>query len=126
MVATVDRFNEHARSGRDPDFARGESLYDRYYGDPAVTPNNCLAPLEKGPFYAIPIQPCDIGTNGGIVTDVHARALDANGAPIPGLYAAGNCSASPMGKSYPAAGATLGPGMTFGYLAALHATATTA
>lgn len=126
LVATVSQFNDYARSGRDPDFARGESLYDRYYGDPAITPNNCLAPLEKGPFYAIPIQPCDIGTNGGIVTDAHARALDAAGAPIPGLYAAGNCSASPMGKSYPAAGATLGPGMTFGYLAALHATAQTA
>ncbi|NDE87639.1 MAG: FAD-binding protein, partial [Gammaproteobacteria bacterium] len=94
-------------------------------GDPAVTPNSCLAPLAKAPFYAIPIQPCDIGTNGGIVTDEHARALGADDAPIPGLYATGNCSASPMGKSYPAAGATLGPGMTFGYLAALHATART-
>jgi 3-oxosteroid 1-dehydrogenase len=126
LAATVERFNEHAAAGRDPDFSRGESLYDRYYGDPAVAPNCCLAPLVKPPFYAIPIQPCDIGTNGGILTDEHARALHESGAPIPGLYATGNCAASPMGKSYPAAGATLGPGMTFGYLAALHATGRTA
>ncbi|MGA0073046.1 MAG: FAD-dependent oxidoreductase [Steroidobacteraceae bacterium] len=122
LTATVEAFNRHAEAGIDPDFGRGESLYDRYYGDPAVQPNSCLAPLVKAPFYAIPIQPCDIGTNGGLLTDAQARALDESGAPIPGLYAAGNCAASPMGKSYPAAGATLGPGMTFGYLAALHAT----
>lgn len=123
LSATVERFNQHAAAGEDPDFRRGESLYDRYYGDPAVTPNSCLAPLVKAPFYAIPIQPCDIGTSGGLLTDDHARVLHESGAPIAGLYATGNCSASPMGKSYPAAGATLGPGMTFGYLAALHATA---
>ena len=123
LAATVETFNKHAAEGRDPEFHRGESLYDRYYGDPAIQPNSCLAPLAKAPFYALPIQPCDIGTNGGLVTDVHGRALDEAGQPIPGLYAAGNCAASPMGKSYPAAGATLGPGMTFGYLAALHATA---
>ena len=123
LTATVETFNKHAAEGRDPEFARGESLYDRYYGDPAITPNSCLAPLAKAPFYALPIHPCDIGTNGGLVTDAHARALDEAGRPIPGLYAAGNCAASPMGKSYPAAGATLGPGMTFGWLAAQHATA---
>jgi 3-oxosteroid 1-dehydrogenase len=123
LTATVETFNKHAAEGRDPEFARGESLYDRYYGDPAITPNSCLAPLAKAPFYALPIHPCDIGTHGGLVTDAHARALDEAGRPIPGLYAAGNCAASPMGKSYPAAGATLGPGMTFGWLAAQHATA---
>lgn len=122
LVATVESFNRNAAEGRDPEFHRGESLYDRYYGDPAIQPNSCLAPLAKAPFYALPIYPCDIGTNGGIVTDADARALDASGRPIPGLYATGNCSASPMGKSYPAAGATLGPGMTFGWLAAQHAT----
>lgn len=123
LSATVEAFNGHAALGKDPDFARGESLYDRYYGDPAIAPNPCLAPLAKAPFYALPIYPCDIGTNGGLLTDEHARALDEAGQPIPGLYATGNCAASPMGKSYPAAGATLGPGMTFGYLAAQHATA---
>lgn len=121
LAATVISFNQHAEHGRDPDFGRGDSLYDRYYGDPAVQPNCCLAPLLKAPFYAIPIQPCDIGTNGGMLTDEQARVIDGAGAPIEGLYAVGNCAASPMGKSYPAAGATLGPGMTFGYLAALHA-----
>ncbi len=122
LTVTVENFNRHAEAGVDPDFARGESLYDRYYGDPAVQPNSCLAPVAKAPFYAIPIQPCDIGTNGGMVTDANAQVLDSANAPIPGLYAVGNCAASAMGKSYPAAGATLGPGMTFGYLAALHAT----
>jgi len=122
LVATVNRFNRHAETGVDVDFGRGDGLYDRYYGDPAVTPNSCLAPLLKAPFYAIPIQPCDIGTNGGMVTDENGQVIDESGASLEGLYAVGNCAASPMGKSYPAAGATLGPGMTFGYLAALHAT----
>lgn len=122
LTLTVESFNRYAEEGIDLDFSRGESLYDRYYGDPAIKPNSCLAPLSKAPFYAVPIQPCDIGTNGGLVTDVNAQVIDEKGSLIPGLYAAGNCAASPMGKSYPAAGATLGPGMTFGYLAALHAT----
>lgn len=121
LAETIEKFNQSAANGRDPEFQRGESLYDRYYGDAAVQPNNCLAPLAKPPFYALPVYPCDIGTNGGMVTDEHARVLYENGQPIPGLYAVGNCAASPMGKSYPGAGATLGPGMTFGYVAALHA-----
>jgi len=123
FTATVQNFNRQAEMGTDPDFRRGESLYDRYYGDAAVAPNPCLAPLTKRPFYALPIYPCDIGTHGGMLTDSHARVLGNDGAAIPGLYAIGNCAASPMGRSYPGAGATLGPGMTFGYLAARHATA---
>lgn len=121
FTATVEKFNADARAGKDSEFARGESAYDRYYGDDAVQPNPCLAPLEKGPFYAVPILPCDIGTKGGMLTDVHARVLHEDGSVIEGLYAAGNCAASPMGRSYPAAGATLGPGMTFGWVAARHA-----
>lgn len=117
---TVERFNRFARAGVDPDFRRGESAYDRYYGDPKVQPNPTLRALERPPFYALPIYPGDLGTNGGLVTDEHARVLDAQGRPIPGLYAAGNMAASVMGYSYPAAGATLGPGMTFGYIAARH------
>jgi 3-oxosteroid 1-dehydrogenase len=85
-----------------------------------VKPNPCLAPLEEGPFYAIRLDAGDIGTKGGLVTDEFSRVLRADGSPIPGLYATGNTSASVMGGSYPGAGATLGPAMTFGYIAANH------
>jgi 3-oxosteroid 1-dehydrogenase len=121
LAATVDRFNGFARVGRDADFGRGDSAYDRYYGDPTVKPNPCLAPLTAPPFYAVEMVPGDLGTKGGLVTDEHARVLDADGTPIPGLYAAGNNSASVMGNDYAGAGATIGPAMVFGYLAATHA-----
>ncbi|WP_214325661.1 FAD-dependent oxidoreductase [Nonomuraea sediminis] len=114
---TVDRFNGFARQGRDEDFHRGESAYDRYYGDPTL-PSPNLAELAKGPYYAIPIVPGDIGTKGGVVTDASARVLREDGTPIEGLYAAGNVSAAVMGETYPGPGATLGPAMTFGYVAA--------
>ncbi|MFI6323381.1 FAD-dependent oxidoreductase [Nonomuraea sp. NPDC050556] len=117
LNATVARFNGFV--DRDEDFGRGDSAYDRYYGDPTLRNPN-LAPLEKGPFYAIPIVPGDIGTKGGMVTDVDARVLRADGTPIEGLYASGNVSAAVMGETYPGPGATLGPAMTFGYVAATH------
>lgn len=117
---TVDRFNEHARSGEDADFQRGRSAYDRYYGDPFNRPNPCLATLAAAPFYAVQIVPGDLGTKGGLRIDAHARVLREDGDPIPGLYAAGNSSAAVMGRTYAGPGATLGPAMTFGYLAALH------
>lgn len=126
LAATVERFNTYATKGEDPDFHRGQAAYDRMYGDPRVTPNPCLAPLAKGPFYAVPIWPGDIGTNGGLRTDASARVVDAAGAPIPGLYAVGNTTASAMGESYPGAGVTIGPALTFGYLAARHITGTNA
>lgn len=122
LASTVARFNEHAVKGEDPDFHRGEAAYDKMYGDPRVGPNPCLAPLAKGPFYAMPIYPGDIGTNGGLLTDDKARVLDAKGKPISGLYAVGNNAASAMGESYPGAGVTIGPAMTFGYIAARHMT----
>ena len=117
LEATIARFNSHAASGVDPDFQRGEAAYDKMYGDPSVTPNPCLKPLEKGPFYAMPIYPGDIGTNGGLRTDEKARVLDGKGKPIAGLYAVGNNAASAMGESYPGAGVTIGPALTFGYVA---------
>ncbi|MFD0617535.1 FAD-dependent oxidoreductase [Paenibacillus sp. GCM10027629] len=119
LTATFERFNRDARQGKDSVFHRGDSAYDRYYGDPTY-PNPNLAPLENGPFYALPIYPGDIGTKGGIVTDEYARALDSAGVPIPGLFATGNCSAAVMGETYPGPGATLGPSMTFGYVAASY------
>lgn len=121
LEATVTRFNAFAQSGNDLDFGRGSTVYDRYYSDPRVEPNPNLGPVSKPPFYALPIYPCDIGTKGGFATDERARVIGENGAPIAGLYAIGNCAASVMGKSYPGAGSTLGPAMTFGYIAALDA-----
>ena len=120
LVNTVREYNANAEKGIDPQFNKGQSLFDRYYGDPSNSPNPCNAPLEKGPFYAIRVNAGDIGTKGGLCTDVDARVLDKQGQPIPGLYATGNTSASPMVQTYPGAGGTLGPAMTFGYLAANH------
>ncbi len=116
---TVHRFNGFARSGKDEDFGRGDSAYDRYYGDPRCRPNPNLAPLDVPPFYAIKIVPGDLGTKGGLRTDERARVLRQDCSPVAGLYAAGNASAAVMGRSYAGAGATIGPAMTFGYLAAL-------
>ena len=121
LTATISRFNQFAAEGSDPDFDRGLATYDKMYGDPRVTPNPCLRPLSKGPFYAMPIYPGDIGTNGGLRTDDKARVVQADGAPITGLYAIGNNAASAMGESYPGAGVTIGPALTFGYIAARDA-----
>jgi 3-oxosteroid 1-dehydrogenase len=118
LAKTVSRFNEFANAGRDEDFRRGDSAYDRYYGDPRCRPNPNLAPLSRGPFYAVKIVPGDLGTKGGLRTDARARVLRADETVIEGLYAAGNVSASVMGHSYAGAGATIGPAMTFGYIAA--------
>jgi 3-oxosteroid 1-dehydrogenase len=124
LVKTVTRFNEFAAAGRDEDFGRGDSAYDRYYGDPRCRPNPNLARLARPPFYAARIVPGDLGTKGGLCTDEHARVLRADGTPIEGLFAAGNASAAVMGHSYAGAGATIGPAMTFGYIA-VHAIAET-
>jgi 3-oxosteroid 1-dehydrogenase len=118
LASTVSRFNGFALTGRDTDFHRGDSAYDHYYTDPAVFPNSCLAPLWLPPFYAFKIVPGDLGTKGGLRTDTRARVLRADGTAIPGLYAAGNSSAAVMGHSYAGAGSTIGPAMTFGYIAA--------
>lgn len=121
LSATIQRYNDGAAKGEDPDFHRGEAAYDKMYGDPRVAPNPCLRPLSKGPFYAMPIYPGDIGTNGGLLTDDRARVVGTNGKPIAGLYAIGNNAASAMGESYPGAGVTIGPALTFGYIAARDA-----
>ncbi len=118
VKSTISRFNEYAVKGEDPDYNRGWSAQDRYYGDPSVKPNCSLGPIETGPFYAVQIYPGDLGTKGGLVTDEHSRVLKEDGRPIPGLYAAGNTSSSVMGRTYPGAGGTIGPALTFGFLAA--------
>jgi 3-oxosteroid 1-dehydrogenase len=121
LERTVERVNEFARIGKDSDFGRGESLQDRYYGDPRTTPNPCLGPILEPPFYSVEVQPGDLGTKGGLRTDEKARVLRSDGGIIEGLYASGNCSASVMGSSYPGAGGTIGPAMTFGWIAGREA-----
>ncbi|RSM38030.1 3-oxosteroid 1-dehydrogenase [Amycolatopsis balhimycina DSM 5908] len=118
LEATVERFNGFARKGVDEDFHRGVSKYDHYYGDPRNKPNPSLGPLDKAPFYAVKIVPGDLGTKGGLRTDEHAQVLREDGSVVPGLYAAGNASAAVMGRTYAGPGATIGPAMVFGYLAA--------
>ena len=120
LTDTVERNNRFAETGIDTDFHRGESFYNQYYGDAKNKPNPCIATIDKPPYYALPLYPGDIGTKGGLLTDEYARVLDTSGSAIGGLYAAGNTSASVMGDKYVGAGATLGPAMTFGYVAAKH------
>ena len=117
LVASAARMSEFARTGKDIDFDRGGNVFDRYYGDVNVKPNPNLAPIDKGPFYAIRLYPGDIGTKGGLLTDRDARVLNEAGEAIEGLYCIGNNSASVMGPAYPGAGSTLGPAMTFAYRA---------
>ncbi|MGW2953580.1 FAD-dependent oxidoreductase [Streptomyces eurythermus] len=116
LAGTVERFNTFAREGKDLDFGRGASAYDNYYGDPTL-PNPNLAVLDKPPYYAVPVLPGDLGTKGGLLTDARARVLREDGSAIEGLYAAGNAAASVMGETYPGPGATIGPAMTFAYIA---------
>lgn len=120
FAETVKQFNATAPQGHDAAFGKGSKAYNRYQGDALHGPNPCVAPIENGPFYAIKMVIGDLGTYAGIVTDENARALDAEGRVIPGLYAAGNDMASIMGGNYPGAGITLGPALTFGYIAGRH------
>ncbi|QYJ04909.1 3-oxosteroid 1-dehydrogenase [Nocardioides panacisoli] len=126
LAVTVERFNGFAGTGVDEDFHRGESAYDQYYSDPTVTPNPSLHAIDQAPFYAVKIVPGDLGTKGGLLTDERARVLRPDGSAIAGLYAAGNASAAVMGRTYAGPGATIGPAITFGHLAAadIHAHAT--
>lgn len=114
LAATLEEFNRHAAQGRDPHFHRGDSPQDRHLGD-ATRPHPCLAPLEQGPYYAIPIRPGTLGTCGGLVTDDDGHVLDRRGHPITGLYAAGNVSATVFDDAYPGGGATLGSAITRAY-----------
>ncbi|MBX6745941.1 MAG: FAD-binding protein, partial [Acetobacteraceae bacterium] len=120
LEATIATYNEAARRSEDPEFGRGSTAYNRYLGDPLVRPNPCVAPIETAPFYALKLVPGDLGTFAGLRADADARVLDREGRVIPGLYAAGNDLASIMGGNYPGGGITLGPAMTFGYIAARH------
>jgi len=118
LSGTVARMNDYARTGVDLEYARGQSAYDRYFGDARVGPNPCLGAISQPPFYAVRIDLGDIGTKGGLKADASARVLNEAGMPIEGLYAVGNCAGAPFGDAYPGAGGTLGPAAVFGYIAA--------
>lgn len=120
LEATVLRYNEDARTGVDQAFRKGGNPYGKYLGDAGHTPNPCMAPIERGPFYAVALYPGDLGTAAGLRTNVHAQVLDAAGAPIAGLYACGNDMNTIMNGGYPGPGITLGPALTFGYIAGRH------
>ena len=116
LEETQRKVNEYARTGKDEDFKRGDNVYDRYYGDPSITPNPCLGPLKKPPFYSMALFPGEMGTAGGLIIDTKAQVQNENGEPIPGLYAAGNCTNALLPR-YPGPGSTLGPAMVFGHIA---------
>ena len=121
LQSSVERNNAFARDGVDADFGKGSNAYQRNLGDPAHGPNPCLGPISTAPFHAIRVHPGDIGASVGLVTDGEARVLREDGAPVPGLYAVGNDMDSMMAGVYPGPGVTIGPAMTFGYIAARHA-----
>lgn len=120
LEKTVAEYNVHAVKGEDPEFHKGSNAYHLSLGDPEHQPNPCLGPVAKGPFFAVKLVIGDLGTFAGVNCDKHSRVLDENSAPIAGLYAAGNDACSVMGGNYPGGGITLGPAITFGYIAAQH------
>ena len=120
LSASVAKINLNAAAGKDTRFGRGDSAYDRFFGDQSVRPNPSMGPVETAPFYAIRIELGDLGTKGGLKVDAHARVIDTAGSPINGLYAVGNCAASPFANCYPGSGGTIGPAMAFALIAADH------
>nr|WP_314466219.1 FAD-binding protein [uncultured Novosphingobium sp.] len=123
LTATVARFNDMVRKGHDDDFNRGDNTYDNFYmwGDAEFDPPyRTLGVIDRGPYYAVKMESGALGTAGGPKTNADAQVLDWSGHPIPGLYAAGNAMAAVLGEAYGGAGGTLGPGMTFGYIAGRH------
>ena len=116
LERTIGEVNRDAGDGQDRAFNRGATSYQRLLGDEVVAPNPCIGEISVAPFYAVKIIPGDIATYHGLVTDERTRVLDTERKPIPGLFAVGNDAASIFGGSYPGAGATLGPAMTFGYI----------
>jgi succinate dehydrogenase/fumarate reductase flavoprotein subunit len=120
LAATVANYNADAAKGRDPEFGRGSTIYQRHLGDAAQKPNPCVAPIVRAPFFALRIHPADLGTAIGMKVDAQARVLREDGTVVAGLYACGNDMASIMNGNYPGPGITLGPALTFGYIAGRH------
>ena len=122
LVETVERWNRFVAEGRDRDFGRGSSAYDRFHGDPAA-PHPNLGTIEEGPFYALPVYVGSVGTKGGPRVDAHGRVLHVGDRPIPGLYGAGNVIASPAGPAYYGGGTSIGMGLVWGHGSGTHAAA---
>lgn len=120
LERTINHFNGPAQLGDDPEFHRGADAYQRFNGAAGHKPNPCIAPLDQPPFYAVRVIPSELGTYAGIGTNANAQVIDADDQPIAGLYAVGNDAASVMGGTYPGPGTSIGPAMTFGYIAAHH------
>ena len=120
LRASAADFDRFGQTGSDPQFGKGSTAYNQYLGDPEHKPNACLGPLHKAPFYAVKVYAGDIGTACGIRSNENAQALGADGQPIAGLYVTGNDMQSVMGGQYPAPGITLGPALTFGWVAGQH------
>lgn len=120
LAQSVQDINRFAQAGKDDQFGRGAGAYDRFFGDATVEPNPSMGTVDRPPFYAIRIELGDLGTKGGIKADAHARVIDTQGNPIEGLYAVGNCAASPFADCYPGSGGTIGPALTFAMIAADH------
>lgn len=121
LQETVNNWNEMCASGTDKDYQRGADVYQQFLGDPDVQPNPCMGAIQRAPFYALRVYPGDAGSKGGLRNDEHARVLRKDGSAIPGLYVAGNASAATVfGSKGPAAGVTIGPAMTYGFIAARH------
>ena len=123
LEETIATFNADASEGKDTAFGRGSDIYQRHLGDGDHRPNPCVAPIEQAPYYAVAVRPADLGMAAGVRADSSARALNADGEPIPGLYVCGNDMESVMNGAYPGPGITLGPALVFGYIAARHAAA---
>lgn len=120
LTATIASYNSDAKEGRDPEFGRGSTIYQRHLGDISHKPNPCVALIVRAPFFAMRIYPADLGTAIGMKVDAQARVLREDGSPIAGLYACGNDMGSIMNGNYPGPGITLGPALTFGYIVGRH------
>lgn len=120
LTTTIASYNSDAKEGRDPEFGRGSTIYQRHMGDAAHKPNPRVAPILRAPFFAMRIYPADLGTAIGTKVDAQARVLREDGTPIAGLYACGNDMGSIMNGNYPGPGITLGPALTFAYIAGRH------
>jgi 3-oxosteroid 1-dehydrogenase len=125
LARTLSAWNDNVAHEQDPDFGRGSSAYDGYWGDDkaTTTAGKTLGPIDTAPYYAVPVSIGAMGTKGGPRTDRDGRVLHVSGSAIPGLFAAGNAMAGATGKAYGGAGGTLGPAMVFGYRAGLAASA---
>ena len=118
MQSTVERVNNFSATGKDVDFQRGDNERDRFSGDPTLL-NPCLGPVDKAPFYAMRIDPGEFATCGGMAINEYGQVLDNDNQAIAGLYATGNCTPALL-TTYPGPGATIGPAMTFGFIAGKH------